>query len=107
MSMTVLCFAACQSTSQNIGSADAQYYELVSFDYRGDVIAVWTARGKVIQGESGYQFVAMERRVFNPDVTTRYPFGKPMLVTAANVSINPIPRPLWIDTPPVFESSDR
>ena len=84
----------------------SSYYEVTTQDYRGEVIAVWISDGKVRHTEDGYCFIALERRVFHPDIVTRYPLGKPTLVTAANVVITRTDPPGWYQ-PAEEQSSPR
>jgi hypothetical protein len=96
----------CQNTQWTGRRAEPSYYEVTTQDYRGEVIAVWISEGKVRHTEDGYWFIALERRVFHPDIVTRYPLGKPTLVTAANVVITRTDPPGWYQ-PAEEQSSPR
>lgn len=67
-------------------------------NHRDQVIAEWTARGRVVPLErGGYRITAVERRSGPPDaVETRYPDGWQTTVQGAHIWRWECPKPAWL-----------
>jgi hypothetical protein len=88
-----LLLAGCQTAI----SPRAPYYEVIATDFRGNLIASWTAAGPVRRVEGGrYYFVAVERRIPNPPREFKYVVGRRVTISAPNVEVHRVSPPVWL-----------
>ena len=73
------------------------YSRVLLTDFEGRYISEYIAQGPVSRCGDGYQFTAVQRRIFTPfKLTFRYPLGRPVSVQGSHILISPTPRPAWL-----------
>ena len=86
--LALLALTGCQTT----------YTRLTVTNFDGERVSDWVAEGYVRRVEQGYAIRAVERRVEGAHpVTRRFPNGWRTTVTGANIILEEIEKPAWLE----------
>jgi hypothetical protein len=92
---TLLFRATLLAALASAGCSGPRYYKVVTMDTRGDLVASWIAKGRVLRRDGGYRFTAIERQIPHPPRVYRYPLGFRTFVKTPETVIYRTEPPPW------------